>query len=187
MKQLLLMFSGIALTAVCWGSYGIVLHKGQDLLNNDRLKPLICVGFAYFIVAIILPAAYLASQGKLGGDWNFLGITWSMAAGTAGAFGALGIILAMSSGGKPWVVMPLVFGFAPIITAFVSMYLGNLWGKASPFFYAGLILVVAGAITVLLTAPKGKPHTAKSEPHSEEQESPKNAETPAAEEETSPE
>ncbi|PHS10643.1 MAG: hypothetical protein COA78_11090 [Blastopirellula sp.] len=178
MKQLLLMYAGIALTALCWGSYGIILHKGQALLGGDRLKPLICVGFAYFIVAIILPAAFLVSQGKLGGDWTFLGVVWSMGAGTAGALGALGIILALSSNGKPHIVMPMVFGFAPIITAFAYIYLSNLWSEASPQFYTGIILVVVGALTVQMTAPKAKPQATKSETHTEEHEAQGNTDIP---------
>ena len=57
--------AGIALTVTCWGMYGPVLHKGQEHLGNNRIKPLICVGAAYFIVAIILPLVILASRGQL--------------------------------------------------------------------------------------------------------------------------
>ena len=46
---------GILLTVLCWGAYGSVLHKGQHGLGGDRLKPLICVGIAYFVLAIIVP------------------------------------------------------------------------------------------------------------------------------------
>lgn len=158
MKPLLIM-AGIALTVVCWGMYGPVLHEGQEQLGRSRLKPLICVGIAYFVVAIVLPVGLLASRGELGGDWSFGGISWSLVAGAAGAVGALGITLALSSGGRPVYVMPLVFGGAPVINTLLAMY----WSKAyregvSPVFYAGLILVIAGAATVLTFAPR--PHKA---------------------------
>ncbi len=155
--QFIYVLCGIALTALSWGSYGPVLHEGQHHLANDRIKPLICVGLAYLVVAVIIPSAILLAQGKFSGDWSFLGFTWSFAAGTAGTFGAFGIILALTNGGKPWVVMPLVFGFAPVVTTFISLFTKNLWSQANPIFYAGLIMVVAGAVTVLIFQPKVAP------------------------------
>lgn len=149
--------AGIALTALCWGSYGPLFHEGQHHLGNERLKPLICVGLAYLVVGVILPVALLAMQGKLWTAWTFSGFSWSFAAGTAGAIGALGIIIAMTNGGKPWLVMPLVFGLAPIVTTFISLSSKGLWNQAHPLFFAGIIVVTAGAVTVLLTAPKGHP------------------------------
>lgn len=156
MKDVIFALPGIALTVLCWGCYGPVLHKGQAFLGNDRFKPLICVGLAYFVIAIIVPVLVLSSTGKIGGGWTFRGVSWSMAAGTAGAFGALGIILALTSGGKPIYVMPLVFGGAPIINVIVSMFFqGSNPRDVSPFFLAGVIMVGVGAAIVLATAPKG--------------------------------
>jgi drug/metabolite transporter (DMT)-like permease len=149
---------GAMLTILCWGSYGPVLHNGQHHLHGDRLKPLICVGLAYFIVAIIIPVVILAVQGKLSGDWNAEGIQWSMAAGTAGALGALGIILALTSGGKPPIIMSLVFGFAPVTTAIISIYQAKVPFKSvSPMFLMGVLLVGIGAATVVRYTPKGAP------------------------------
>ena len=155
MKEVILALPGIALTILCWGAYGEILHKGQAGLGNDRLKPLICVGLAYFIVAIIVPVLILSMAGKLSGDWSFSGTTWSMMAGTAGALGALGIILALTSGGSPLYVMPLVFGGAPIINVIIAMRAAKIpWRSANPLFYAGLIMVVVGATFVLMAKPK---------------------------------
>ncbi len=158
MKDVLLSLPGVALTVFCWGAYGSVLHKGQHDLGGNRLKPLICVGLAYFVIAIIVPTVLLAMQGKLAGDWSRFGIFWSLAAGAAGGFGALGIVLALTAGGKPTYVMPLVFGGAPIINVIVSMYFANIpWRDVNPGFYAGLIMVGAGAVTVLVFAPRKAP------------------------------
>jgi len=158
MKDVFFSLPGVALTILCWGVYGSVLHKGQHDLGGSRLKPLICVGLAYFVIAIVLPCILLAIQGKLQGDWSFSGISWALAAGAAGALGALGIILALTAGGKPTYVMPLVFGGAPIINVVVSMYFAKIpWREINPVFYAGLIMVGAGAVTVLVFAPKKKP------------------------------
>ena len=67
------------------------------------------------------------------------------------------MILAFTFGGRPIYVMPLVFGGAPVVNTFISMiqYGAN---NVSPWFYAGLIVVIAGAVTVLIFAPKARPH-----------------------------
>jgi hypothetical protein len=154
MSEVIKSLPGIFLTVLCWGAYGSVLHKGQHLLNENRLKPLICVGAAYFIIAIIVPTVVLVSQGKFGGDWTFSGVSWSLAAGAAGALGALGIILALTAGGKPTYVMPLVFGCAPIVNVVVSMWFANIpWKNVSPLFLCGLIMVSMGAVMVLVFKP----------------------------------
>ena len=155
MKAFMLLGAGVALTILCWGSYGPVLHKGQEALGGSKLKPWICVGVAYFVVAIVVPTIYLASRGELGGDWSFGGISWSLLAGTAGALGALGIIIAISSGkGSPILVMPLVFGGAPVLTVFISILFLRNTEQPNSWFYAGLILVVVGAVVVQVCAPK---------------------------------
>ena len=157
MKEIVLALPGIVLTIFCWGMYGPILHRGQAALG-DRLKPLMCVGAAYFLVGIIVPLAMLVATGKLRGDWSLRGVTWSMAAGAAGAIGALGVVFALSSGGKPIYVMPLVFGGAPIINVLMSMYFqGISWkdmGVGFPAFLSGVIMIAVGAAMVLIFAPK---------------------------------
>ena len=150
----------VAIVALCWGSYGPLLHKGQAAMNGSRLRPFICVGLAYFLVAVVVPLVVLALKSTPEpGGWNFSGTAWSLGAGAAGAFGALGIIMAFNFGGKPVYVMPLVFGCAPVINVFVSVVSQLRAGHEltiSPIFYAGLIVVAVGAVTVLVFAPK--PH-----------------------------
>jgi hypothetical protein len=145
---------GIALTALCWGSYGPVLHKGQAKMSGSRLRPYFCVGLAYFLIAVIIPVALMPVFPEQGG-WTFNGTFWSLMAGAFGAIGALGIIYAFNFGGKPILVMPLVFGMAPVINTFTVFTVGNKWGAVESPFYISLVLVIAGAITVLRTAPKG--------------------------------
>ncbi|MBW3595636.1 MAG: hypothetical protein KY475_00010 [Planctomycetes bacterium] len=162
LSQIPLILGGVGLTVLCWGAYGNVLHKGQHDLGGSRLKPLICVGFAYFFIAILAPTALLAAQGALTEAWTVSGIGWSMGGGAAGAFGALGVILAMSSGGRPIYVMPLVFGGAPVVNTLTAMYVKGTLSDISPMFFAGLILVAVGAVVVLVFQPRpakkpGKP------------------------------
>ena len=105
----------IGLTALCWGAYGPVLHSGQAKMQGSRLRPFLCVGLAYFAIAVIVPIM-LADRFPEPGSWNSAsGIGWSLLAGAAGAIGALGIIYAFNFGGKPIFIMPLVFGIAPVV------------------------------------------------------------------------
>jgi hypothetical protein len=142
----------VALTAASWGVYGPVLHKGQMLMEGSRLRPLICVGISYFIIAVLAPVG-LMQVIEEHGRFTFDGSVWSLAGGAAGAVGALGIIMAFTFGGKPIYVMPLVFGCAPVINTFVSL-IGKDVANVSPVFYSGLIMVAAGAVAVLIFAPK---------------------------------
>jgi hypothetical protein len=147
----------VATTALAWGVYGPVLHKGQLSMSGSRLRPFICVGIAYFLIAVLVPAAMLAARGEPGG-WTIPGMTWSLAGGAAGALGALGIILAFNFGGRPVFVMPLVFGLAPVVSTFAMLASKGVSHEISPIFYAGLIMVAVGAATVLIFAPKAAPH-----------------------------
>ena len=138
-------------TAVCWGVYGPVLHNGAHDMGGS-LRPFVCVGLAYFLIAVLVPLALLRIRPEPGA-WTTTGMIWSLAAGAAGAIGAMGIIMAFKFGGKPIYVMPLVFGGAPVVNTFFTMALGKNYRQAGPIFYAGLILVITGAVTVLLFKP----------------------------------
>jgi len=158
MKQLLGMLAAIALTALCWGVYGPVIHEGQALMGS-RLRPFMCVGAAYFLIAVLVPAALLARGGEKG-SWTVTGVLWSLLAGTCGAVGALGVILALAAGGNPLYVMPLVFGGAPVVNTLLSAFLNRAFGQLKAPFLAGLLLVITGAVTVLLFKPQPPAHAA---------------------------
>ena len=141
----------ILMAIVCWGSYGPILHLGQMKMGGSRLRPFCCVGLAYFAIAVAAPLTLLSIDQ---GEWNFIGMLWSIAAGSAGAIGALGIILAFNSGGKPVFVMPLVFGFAPVVNTLTTMWLADQLSKIDPVFAASLATIICGAVMVLIFAPK---------------------------------
>ncbi|MFM8804961.1 MAG: hypothetical protein ACKOK8_13795, partial [Planctomycetia bacterium] len=145
----------IAMAMFSWGAYGPVLHRGQAAMGGSRLRPLICIGVAYFLIAVLVPLALLVPMGDKG-NWEFAGTLWSLAAGTLGALGALGTILAFACGGKPFTVMPVVFGCAPVINTLTTLALAHTPVTAiSPWFLAGLLVVAVGAATVLVFGPRG--------------------------------
>lgn len=166
-SNLLKVLLSVLTTVVCWGSYGPLLHRGQVKMGNSRLRPFICVGLAYFLIAVLVPIFFLYQYGEPG-RFGFLGTIWSLVAGALGAFGSLGIILAFTSGGKPVYVMPLIFGMAPVINTLTSMgqsyYRANTVGDISKMFIVSLCLVIVGAVSVLIFAPKNKPKPPPADP-----------------------
>jgi hypothetical protein len=151
MLQFLGMIAAVALTALCWGIYGPVLHFGREAMHSS-LRPFVCVGLAYFLIAVLIPLVLLA-RGERGG-WTTKGVVWSLLAGAAGAFGALGVILALGFGGKPIYVMPLVFGGAPVVNTLFTAFMNRAFDQLKAPFLAGLILVILGAVTVLVFKPQ---------------------------------
>lgn len=138
--------------AAAWGLYGVVLHRGQVALGSP-LKALLCVGVAYFLIAVLVPAAVLASQGELRG----FAAGGSIAATLAGALGALGavcIIFAFRSGGVPTYVMPLVFAGAPIVNVLVSTLTHPPKVAPNPLLYVGFLLAATGTGMVLYFRPQ---------------------------------
>jgi hypothetical protein len=153
-ERLVAILLSVALAMVSWGSYGPVLHRGQAGMQGSRLRPLICIGVSYFLIAVLVPLALLVPLGDAG-QWNVGGVSWSLAAGALGALGALGTILAFTLGGKPFTVMPIVFGCAPVINTLTTLALNEKPSSMSPFFLAGMLIVAVGAATVLAFGPRG--------------------------------
>jgi hypothetical protein len=144
-----LMLAGGA--ALSWGLYGASLHKGQVELGNP-MRALLCVGVAYFLIGVLVPIAALASQGELR-NFNAAGTTTATIAGALGALGAVCIIYSFRTGGLPTYVMPLVFGFAPLINVLATMALHPPKAAPNPLLYVGFLLAAAGAGLVLYYRP----------------------------------
>jgi hypothetical protein len=136
---------------VSWGLYGPALHKGQIGLGNP-LKALLGVGVAYVLIAVLVPVLGLSSQGQLGG-FPRAGLLAAIAGGALGALGAVCIIFAFKAGGSPAVVMPLVFGGAPLVNVLVSMAMHPPKAAPNPLLYAGYLLAALGAGMVLYFKP----------------------------------
>ena len=134
-----------------WGAYGALLHMGQTQLGNP-LKALLCVGVAYFLIAVLVPAAGLSAQGQLSG-FNSTGLITATIAGALGAAGAACIIWSFRSGGLPIYVMPLVFGGAPLVNVAVAMAIHPPKQAINPMFVLGFGLASLGAALVLYYRP----------------------------------
>ena len=162
-SRFVLLLMSVGATALCWGSYGPTLHKGQAAMHNSRLRPLLCVGIAYFAIAVVVPNLMLQVTPE-DSAYNFKGTLWCLLGGAAGAGGALGLIMAFNFGGKPIFVMPLVYGGAPVVATLAKTAADGAWGDIRPTFIAGLMLVIAGSAMVLVFAPKGGSAPAASAP-----------------------
>src|SRR3954468_11957439 len=84
MRNTFYLFAAIALTVLCWGLYGSVLKQGQMKMAADAavsgapagapavathpasLRPFVCVGLAYFLIGVIVPAVWLHYYGEKG-------------------------------------------------------------------------------------------------------------------------
>lgn len=145
---------------LAWGAYGPALHGGQAGFTGfarevQSLKAILCVGVAYFFVAVVVPAIILSTKGQLAG-FPMKGAAYSTLSGVLGAVGAICIAWAFKEGGKPLIVMPLVFGGAPVVNAIISTISHPPEGglkSVNPLLYVGLVMVAAGAAMVLKFKP----------------------------------
>ncbi|MCC7373909.1 MAG: hypothetical protein IT581_04580 [Verrucomicrobiales bacterium] len=150
------------LTVASWGVYGIFLHTGQVAMGDPihgRYKAFLFVGIAYFLTAVLAPAAMLFVKGA---TWSFpaKGAWWSLIAGIVGAVGAFGVLLAFGAKGTPAAVMSIVFAGAPVVNALVSLVMhppAGGWGSIRPQFYLGIALAAVGGCMVTYFKPPPAP------------------------------
>ena len=116
------------MTAAFWGVYGILLHQGTEQLGHSSLRAFVGVGIAYFLIAVLVPLGLLSRKPEKG-YWSMGGTLLSLFAGTVGALGALGVILAVAFKGMPIYVMPIVFGAAPVINTLVTSWLNKSFSQ----------------------------------------------------------
>ena len=140
------------------GLYGVFLHSGQISMadaTNGRYKAFFFVGIAYLLIAVIGSAIMLVANGA---TWSFpaKGVAWSTIAGIVGAIGAFGVVLAFGVGGKPAVVMSIVFAGAPIVNAIVATAIHpppGGWSSVHWQFVLGILLAAGGGCLVMLYRP----------------------------------
>jgi uncharacterized membrane protein len=137
-----------------WGLYGVASHTGQVKLGGPTaaMKALLCVGMAYFVIAVVTPLIVLGSKGQLN-NFNQSGLTWSTLCGALGAVGAICIIYAFKNGGSPAYVMPVVFGGAPLVNVLVAMLMHPPKNTPNPLLWVGYVMASAGVGLVLYFKP----------------------------------
>src|SRR5688572_16502654 len=152
------------LTVVSWGVYGVFLHTGQTSMGGDpsvaRYKAFLFVGIAYFLTAVLAPLLVLMTKGAAFSGYSSKGMRWSLIAGIVGAIGAFGVLLAFGAGGKPGVVMSIIFAGAPIVNAIVALVLhppAGGWSKVPVPFFLGILLAALGGFLVTYFKPAAPP------------------------------
>jgi hypothetical protein len=129
----------VTLAGLAWGTYvPLIFYGGSELGGkpSSRLLAILCVGVAYFVLAILIPGGILATTpADRQPKWDSVnGLTFSGLAGAAGAIGAICVIFATKSAidsakaaGRPpatykLFIAPLIFGLAPVINTLVGVF-----------------------------------------------------------------
>ncbi len=144
-------------TIVTWGAYIPTIHVGQMGFGDPKgpLRAFMFVGVAYFLMALIVPGLLVFVGKQEPAVFPMRGMAMSTLAGMFGALGALGVILALVSGGpqKAILVPPLVFAGAPIMSVLLNMMLHPPKNAPGPLFYVGIVLAACGVALALRYKP----------------------------------
>jgi len=148
----------VLLTVLTWGAYIPTIHSGQKgFITADSpmgpMRAFMFVGVAYFLLALIVPGILVLGMKQEPAIFPMKGMGWSTMAGVLGAIGAIGVILALTNGGKPYTVPPLVFAGAPIMSVVVGIMLDRPQKMPQWQFYVGIVLAAAGVSMILRFRP----------------------------------
>ena len=173
---------------LAWGTYvPLVFYGGTELTTRPgtiggRLASILCVGVAYFVLAVLVPIVMMSLRDDAKPEWKPIGLVFSGLAGVAGAVGAICVIFASKAavdtakleGVNPATyrvyIAPLIFCLAPLINTLLS----TVWHPkpGDPWHFElelpgwklglGILLVAAGTFLVLYSkeeavAAKGGP------------------------------
>jgi drug/metabolite transporter (DMT)-like permease len=160
----------VILAGLCWGTYVPMIAQGGKELKSSYAS-FLCVGVAYFLIAILLPVAILWARGKMPA-WNRSGVTFATLAGVAGAVGALCVVFATIEFKGPKIyVGPVIFALAPVINTLVSLFwhpdegaltFGLPREKPHWSLYIGIVFAGLGAFLVLFAKEWTETHHAQS-------------------------
>ena len=119
----------VLMAGLCWGTYVPLIAFGGKNLSAPgfpfagRYAAFLCVGVAYFVIAVVFPLARSWSVGEPIPSKS-VGIIFASLAGVAGALGALGVIFATANA-QPEdriYIAPLIFCLAPLLNNVVSLF-----------------------------------------------------------------
>ena len=196
----------VILAGLSWGTYvPIIFYGGTELTTRPgtiggRLASILCVGVAYFVLAVVIPVVLMATRGdEAKPEWKTNGLIFSGIAGIAGAVGAICVIFASKAavdqakadGIDPATyriyIAPLIFTLAPIINTVLSL----VWHPkpGDPFHFGfempswhlpvGIVLVAAGTFLVLYSKEAAEAKKGGPKPPATAQPTDKPADTPA--------
>lgn len=128
---------------LAWGTYvPLVFYGGTELMParpgiGGRLASILCVGVAYFVLAVVVPVVVMSTRDDAKPNWKTTGLIFSGLAGVAGAVGAICVIFAskaavdaarLEGATTPQeiaryriYIAPLIFALAPFINTVVSL------------------------------------------------------------------
>jgi hypothetical protein len=165
----------VILAGLSWGTYvPIIFYGGTELTTRPgtiggRLASILCVGVAYFVMAVVIPVVMMSLRDDAKPEWKANGLVFSGLAGVMGAVGAICVIFASKAavdaaklqGVNPATyriyIAPLIFCLAPMINTVMSLVwhpkAGDPWhfGFEMPTWHlpVGILLVAAGVFLVL--------------------------------------
>ena len=154
----------VAVVWVCWGKYGVQVHRAIDGFKKSGIRAMIALSTAYVVVGLAAfgwafgadpEAAYTGDGFRLG-----------LLAGVITTIGAWGIAFGNRYvKGGPSVVMPLVFAGAPVVNSFFVMETGGVgWSAVDPRFWLGIAIIIVGGYLVLTNKPDAHPPSAAPQP-----------------------
>jgi hypothetical protein len=180
----------VILAGLAWGVYvPLIFFGGTDLTTKPgtiggRLASILCVGIAYFLLAVVVPVILMSLRDDAKPEWRSTGLIFSGLAGVAGAVGAICVIFASKAasdaakleGVAPatyrMYIAPLIFSLAPAINTVLSLVWHPVASKpdqpANPWVFefempgwkllAGIVLVAAGTFLVLMSKEEVEAH-----------------------------
>jgi hypothetical protein len=178
----------VILAGLSWGIYvPLIFYGGTELTTRPgtiggRLASILCVGIAYFLMAVVVPVVLMSLRDDARPEWKTNGLIFSGLAGVAGAVGAICVIFASKAavdaakaeGVNPatyrMYIAPLIFSLAPAINTLLSLIWHPKAGSPWHFEFevpgwklpAGIVLIALGTFLVLMSkeeveAGKGPP------------------------------
>src|SRR5438874_19468 len=90
----------VAIAGLAWGTYvPLIFYGGGELGGKPgaRIMAILCVGLAYFVIAVIVPLLLFLTGQQEWPDMTTTGLVFSGLAGVAGAVGALAVVFATKS------------------------------------------------------------------------------------------
>jgi drug/metabolite transporter (DMT)-like permease len=169
----------VIIAGLAWGTYvPIVFYGGIELTPSTqgiggRLASILCVGIAYFVLAVIIPVALIyTGDNSTKPDWKTTGLVFSGLAGVMGAVGAICVIFAskaavdaakaegLNIASYRMYIAPCIFCLAPIVNTLLSSFWhpakGGNWANfhlEMPGWkmWLGIFLAAVGTFLVLMS------------------------------------